>query len=81
MNNEDVKLKNLYLEEQSKKEQNKFEEEAKDLREDELDEQWRKFLLDAEVEKQQLIQQLEEAAKIRSEKGMKKKRRGKKNKK
>ena len=74
MNAEDVKLKNLYLEEQSRREQSRFEDEAKDLRDRELDEQWRKYILDSEIERQQLIQQLEEAALIRASKGKKKKR-------
>jgi hypothetical protein len=51
MNDEDVKLKNLYLEEQSKKYQYRMEEEAKEAREKELEEQWRKYLLDSEIEK------------------------------
>lgn len=46
-----------------------MEEEARELREREIEEEWRKYLLDSEIEKQQLIQQLEEAAKIRAEKG------------
>ena len=53
-----------------------MEEEARELREKELDGQWRKYLLDSEIDKQQLIQQLEEAAKIRAEKGKKKRRGG-----
>lgn len=73
MNDEDVRLKNLYLEEQARKEQERMEEEARELREKEIDDQWRKHLLDSEIEKQQLIQQLEEAAKMRAEKGKKKK--------
>jgi hypothetical protein len=73
MNDEDVRLKNQYLEEQAKLEQERMEEEARELREREIDEQWRKHLLDSEIEKQQLIQQLEEAAKMRAEKGKKKK--------
>lgn len=81
MNAEDVSLKNLYLEEHSRKEQDRFEEEAKALRDEELDEQWRKYLLEAEIEKNQLIMQLEEAAKIRQEKGKKKRRKGGKKKK
>jgi hypothetical protein len=52
MNDEDIRLKNLYLEEQSRKEQERMEEEARELREQELDEQWRKYLLDSEIEKQ-----------------------------
>lgn len=51
MNDEDVRLKNLYLEEQSMKEKERMEEEARELREKELDEQWRKYLLDSEIEK------------------------------
>lgn len=38
MNDEDIRLKNLYLEEQSKKYQERMEEEAKEFREKELDE-------------------------------------------
>jgi hypothetical protein len=76
MNDEDIRLKNLYLEEQAMKEQERMEEEARELREHEIDEQWRKHLLDSEIEKQQLIQQLEEAAKMRAEKGKKKKKGG-----
>jgi hypothetical protein len=33
-----------------------MEEETRELREQELDEEWRKYLLDSEIEKQQLIQ-------------------------
>jgi len=56
MFDEDVRLRNLYLEEQSRKEQERMEEETRELREQELDEEWRKYLLDSEIEKQQLIQ-------------------------
>jgi hypothetical protein len=76
MNDEDIRLKNLYLEEQARKEQERMEEEARELREQEIDDQWRKHVLDSEYEKQQLIQQLEEAAKMRAEKGKKKKKGG-----
>lgn len=73
MNDEDVKLKNLYLEEQSKKEQARIEEENKEMRDAELDEEWKKYLQESEVQKMQMIQQLEEAARIRQERGMKRK--------
>lgn len=76
MNDEDVRLKNLYLEEESRKEKDRMEEEARELREREIDEQWKKQLLDQEIEKQQLIQQLEEAAKMRADRGKKKKKGG-----
>ena len=51
MNDEDIRLKNLYLEEQAMKEQERMEEEARELREHEIDEQWRNHLLDSEIEK------------------------------
>jgi hypothetical protein len=51
MNDEDIRLKNLYLEEQSRHEQERMEDEARDLRENELEEQWRKHLLDHEITK------------------------------
>ena len=57
-----------------------MEEEARERREKEIDEKWRKFLLDSEFEKQQLIQQLMESAQLRA-KGKKKKKGGKKKKK
>ena len=52
MNDEDVKLQTVYVKEQSKKEQETMEEETRELREKEIDEQWRKYLLDSEIEKQ-----------------------------
>lgn len=55
MFDEDVRLRTLYLQEQSKKEQMRMEEEARELREQELDQEWKKYLLDSEIEKQQLI--------------------------
>jgi hypothetical protein len=55
MFDEDVRLRTLYLQEQSKREQLRMEEEARELREQELDEEWKKYLLDSEIEKQQLI--------------------------
>ena len=49
---EDDKLKELYLQQQSKKETNRMEEEARDIRESELNEKWKKFMLETEIEKQ-----------------------------
>ena len=51
-------LKELFLQEQSKKEQERMEEEAREIREAELNEKWKKFMLETEIEKQQIIQQL-----------------------
>ena len=42
MNDEDVGLKNLYIEEESRKEKDRMEEEARELRECEIDDQWKK---------------------------------------
>ena len=55
MNAEDTALKELFIRENTEKEKEKMEEEARELREREIDEQWRKHLLDSEIEKQQLI--------------------------
>ena len=42
-----------------------MEEEARELRERDIEEKWRKMILEAEIEKQNMIQQLAEAAQIR----------------
>ena len=52
MNDEDIRLKNLYLEEQAIKYQKRMEEEAREAKEKEIDEEWRKYILDNEIEKQ-----------------------------
>lgn len=74
----DEKLRELYLKRNSAKEQARMEEEAQVVREAELGEKWKSFLLNTEIEKQNLIQQLMEAAVLRQSKGKKK---GKKKKK
>ena len=51
MLSEDEQLKELYLQENSKKEQARMEEEAKEVRESELNEKWRKLMLEQEIEK------------------------------
>ena len=79
MREDDEKMKELCLLEQSKKEQERMEEEAREIREQELDEKWKKFMLETEIEKQQIIQQLQEAAVLRGTKG-KGKKKGKKKK-
>ena len=58
-----------------------MEEEAGEIREMELNEKWKKFMLETELEKQQIIAQLMEASLLRNAKGGKKKRgKGKKGK-
>lgn len=52
MNDEDVRLRSLYTKEEADREDKLMKEEAKELREREMDEQWRKYLLDSEIEKQ-----------------------------
>jgi hypothetical protein len=73
MRSEDEKLREMFLKEQSSKEQERMEDEARELRESELNEKWKKFMLETEIEKQQIIQQLTEAAVLRGTKGKKKK--------
>mmetsp|Transcript_4246 Transcript_4246/g.7200 ORF Transcript_4246/g.7200 Transcript_4246/m.7200 type:complete len:81 (-) Transcript_4246:53-295(-) len=77
---EDEKLKEMYLMKQANKEKGKMEEEAKEIREEEMNQKWRKYMLEHEIEKQQIIQQLTEAAVMRQSKGGKKKGKGKKKK-
>lgn len=55
MKHEDEKLRELFLADNAKKEQERMEEEAGEVRESELDEKWKKYMLETEIEKQQLI--------------------------
>jgi hypothetical protein len=81
MREEDQQLKELYLAEQGQDETARMEEEAGEIREMELNEKWKKFMLETELEKQQIIAQLMEASLLRNAKGGKKKRgKGKKGK-
>tara|TARA_B110000285_G_C15035827_1_gene569193 strand:- start:81 stop:452 length:372 start_codon:yes stop_codon:yes gene_type:complete len=73
MRNEDEKLKELNLQEQSGLQNERMEEEAREIREAELSDKWKKFMLEQEIDKQQIIQQLTEAALLRGTKGKKKK--------
>ena len=56
MKSEDKGLREQYLQESSKAEQDRMEEEAREIRELELGEKWEKKMLETEVEKQLLIQ-------------------------
>ena len=51
MRHEDEKLKELYLQEQSAKENTRMQEEAREIRETELNEKWKKFMLETEIDK------------------------------
>ena len=55
MRETDEKLRELYLKKQSGKEQVRMEEEAQVIRESELSEKWKSFMLNTEIEKQNLI--------------------------
>ena len=81
MLDEDEKLHSIYLKEETKNEQDRMEEEAREHRTREIDETWKKYMAEAATEKQQLILQLMEAAGIRSQGKKGKKRGGKKKKK
>lgn len=52
MNAEDIELTKLYFDEQSHKFQQRMEEEAKESKQREIEEEWRKLILDNEIEKQ-----------------------------
>lgn len=78
MREEDDRLRAMYTHEQAQKEQGRMEDEAREIREAELSEKWKKFMLETEIEKQQIIQQLTEAATLRQSKGKKKGKKGKK---
>ena len=49
---QDEKLRALYLADHSNKEQGRMEEEAREIREAELNEKWKNFMLETEIEKQ-----------------------------
>jgi len=51
MRSEDQQLKELYLAEQGQEEQSRMEEEAGEIREMELNEKWKKFMLETELDK------------------------------
>ena len=55
MREEDQLLKELFLAEQGQDEQLRMEEEAGEIREMELNEKWKKFMLETELDKQQII--------------------------
>ena len=78
MRETDEKLYELYTKRQTKKKEVQMEEEAQVVREAELGEKWKSFMLNTEIEKQNLIQQLMEAAVLRQSKGKKKGKKGKK---
>ena len=55
MRETDLKLRELYLKKDSKKQQTRMEEEAQVVREAELGDKWNNFMLNTEIEKQNLI--------------------------
>ena len=56
MRKEDEKTKEMNLQEQSALQNERMEEEAREIREAELADKWKKFMLEQEIEKQQIIQ-------------------------
>ena len=82
MGAEDQALAKYYLELETKKEQERMEEEAKSTRSREIDKMWKAMQIENAEEKKRQIAQLMEAAEIRASRGKKKgKRKGKKGKK
>ena len=55
MRAEDQALRLMYIQEHSTTEKQRMEEEAKEARENELNAKWKKFMLETEIEKQQII--------------------------
>ena len=56
MRAEDQGLQAKYLNENSKAEQLRIEEETKELREAQIEERWKKYVTETEIEKQMQIQ-------------------------
>ena len=83
MRGEDHALQRLYLERETRNEQLRMEEEAKDNQQREIDKMWKAMQMEEAEEKKRTIAQLMEAAEIRGSRGKKKKkgRGGKKKKK
>lgn len=52
MRGEDENLRKMYMGENANKEQALIEEEAREIREAELNEKWQKFMLENEIQKQ-----------------------------
>lgn len=77
MRSEDEDLRRHYLLCNAKGQQDRMEEESKEIREAELEEKWQKHVLETNIEKQQLIMQLMEAATLRGKGGKKKKKKKK----
>lgn len=75
---EDEELRKTVIAESATQNLERMEEEAKEIREAELNDKWDKFMVENELTKQQIIQQLMEASLLRNSKGKKK---GKKKKK
>ena len=73
---EDAELQKVYLSKQTKLDKVRMEEEAYDQKQKEVDEMWRKKRLDYKIERNQLIDQLTEAAIIRASRGKRKGKRG-----
>ena len=55
MRAEDESLRNQYMQENATKVSEQMEEEAKEIREAELNDKWQKFMVENELTKQQII--------------------------
>ena len=74
MKGEDTALRRMMLGDNAEKAQQQMEDDAREIREMDLNAKWERRLLETAIEKQHLIEQLTEAALIR---GTKKKKKGK----
>lgn len=74
---EDQSLTSMYLDEATKAEQKRMEEENKEDRQRKIDEKWREYVAEAANVKLDVIKQLNDAAEMRGSKKGRKGRKGK----
>lgn len=55
MRSEFESLENLYLKKQTEEEQARMEEEAREIREREIDEQWKKYMAEERIERENMM--------------------------
>lgn len=72
MKNEFESLEKLYLKQHTAEEQDRMEEEAREIRERQIDEQWKKYMAEERIERDNMMTQLSEAAIMRAARSRKK---------
>ena len=72
MKNEFESLEKLYMKQHTAEEQDRMEEEAREIRERQIDEQWKKYMAEERIERDNMMTQLSEAAIMRAARSRKK---------